>query len=112
MMQSRRQVPSIAMMETSMPFSKTTLIPLATFGSGHHAVHSSYQSAPKACLSRPVAADTKSSSSTAPVPSLWNTRNQAQLLVDKTADDDSGMTLRIRALIFRLLRPLKRPGIA
>jgi DNA-binding protein H-NS len=27
-------------------------------------------------------------SSTAPVPSLWNTRNQAQLLVDKTADDE------------------------
>jgi hypothetical protein len=27
MMQSRRQVPSIAMIETSMPFSKTTLTP-------------------------------------------------------------------------------------
>jgi hypothetical protein len=28
MMQSRRQVPSISMIETSTPFSKTTLTPL------------------------------------------------------------------------------------
>jgi hypothetical protein len=69
MMQSRRQVPSIAMIETSTPFSKTTLTPLrrsevATLCTQDELFSQVTNRRPKACLSRPMPAHMKTRNST------------------------------------------------